>query len=45
MIEHGIELADFIPKGNIKCECIEGMLSMSTKHALPTKMYVFSLKR
>jgi hypothetical protein len=39
MIEHGIDLIDFIPKGHVECEYRDGMLTMSTNHALPTQRF------
>ncbi len=39
MIEHRIDLSDFIAKGQVSCELIDKALCMSTNRAIPTQRF------
>ena len=39
MIEHKINLIDFIPKGQVSCEFRDNILCMSTNRAIPTQRF------
>lgn len=38
-MKHNIELARFLPKGQVMCECRDNMLYMTTDHAIPTQHF------